>query len=110
MSLSVTTERIGRHLVLSLEGALDVSSLPRLSDALSRHLRPSDSAVLDLDGITVLDDAAVGILLGAALRRNETNERLTLVCNNPSIIDRLRGSGLAANVLIVSSVHDIASD
>ncbi|CAB4579447.1 unannotated protein [freshwater metagenome] len=109
MSLRVSTQEIGRHLVLAFDGALDLSSLPRFSDALTKHLRPSMSAVLDLDGITVLDDAAVGILLGVAARRRDAGDPLAVVCTNPDIIDRLRRMGVGAGVPIVSSVLDIAS-
>ena len=109
MSLRVSTQEIRGHTVLAFDGALDLSSLPRFSDALVRHLRPSISAVLDLDGITVLDDAAVGILLGVAARRRETHDPLAVVCTNPAIIDRLRRAGVDGAVPIVSSVHNIAS-
>jgi len=109
VSLRVSTQEIGRHLVLAFDGALDLSSLPRFSDALTKHLRPSMSAVLDLDGITVLDDTAIGILLGAAARQRESGGMLGIVCTNPDIIDRLRRMGVGAGVPIVSSVLDIAS-
>lgn len=109
MSLRVSTQEIGRHLVLAFDGELDLSSLPRFSDALARHLRPTVSAVLDLDGITVLDDAAVGILLGAAARRREAGDTLAVVCTNPAITERLERMGVGASVPVVSSVHDIAS-
>ncbi|MEY3617582.1 MAG: hypothetical protein RL726_280 [Actinomycetota bacterium] len=109
MSLRVSTQEIGPHLVLAFDGALDLSSLPRFSDALARHLRPAMSAVLDLDGITVLDDAAVGILLGAAARRREAGDPFTVVCTNPAIIERLERMGVGTSVSIVSSVLDIAS-
>ena len=109
MSLRVSTQEIGGRLVLAFDGVLDVSSLPRLSDAFTRHLRPASTTVLDLDGITVLDDTAAGILLGAAARQRESGGTMVIVCTNPAIVDRLGRTGVGAAVSIASSVHDIAS-
>lgn len=109
MDLRVSTQEIGGHLVVAFDGVLDVSSLPRLSDALTRHLRPASTMVLDLDGITVLDDTATGILLGAAARQRESGGTTVIVCTNPAIVDRLERTGVGTVIPIVSSVHDIAS-
>lgn len=109
MSLRVSTREISGQTVLVLDGALDVSSVPQLSDALTRHARPMATIVLDLDEITVLDDTAIGILLGAAARQRESGGMLGVVCTNPTIVDRLGRSGAGAAIPVASSVHDITS-
>lgn len=109
MSLRVSTQEIGGHMVLVFDGALDMSSVPQLTDALTRHVRPTGTIVLDLDEITVLDDTAIGILLGAAARQRESGGMLGIVCTNPAIVDRLRRSGVGAAIPVGSSVHDITS-
>jgi len=109
VSLRVNAQMIGPHLLLALDGALDLSSLPHFSDALARHLSSHTSAAIDLDGVTVLDDTAIGILLGVATRRREVNDPLVLVCTNPAIIGRLEKAGVNMIIPIVSSVLDIAS-
>ena len=108
MSISVT--KIGSHRVISCAGPLDISTLPRLSDALERHVGAGSSVVVDLDGITVVDSTTVGVLLGAAARQRETSSRFTVVCSNREIVARLEQLGLVPAVPLATSVHDIASD
>ena len=73
MKLSSSATIIGENYVIGFVGELDLSTLPQLSDLLNKAINQSHQHVaLDLDGITVLDDAALGILLGAASRMEAT--------------------------------------
>ena len=56
---------------------------------------PGVTIAIDLDGVTVLDDAGLGILLGAAARARELDGDVVLVCTTPRLRDRFHRSGLA---------------
>lgn len=107
MNLSIHESRIGDLLVLGLSGEVDVSTVPRLSDALSRSMsRGTDVIVVDLDGITVLDDAALGILIGASARLRANGGELTIVVTDP----RIRSYLIDTKVDDIISVHRSIDD
>ena len=108
MGLGFVTRDIAGRTVLTFDGALDMSTLPQLSDILARHAEGGSTLAIDLDGITVLDDASVGIIIGAGMRQRESGGRLIIVCTNSGIVDRLERMGASGFVSIVGSVLDIA--
>jgi anti-sigma B factor antagonist len=91
MDLQCATSRIGDRLVVAIGGVADLSTAPRLQG----HLRaattahPGERLVVDLDGVVVLDDVALGLLLGAAARARELGGDLELVCTQPRLRERL---------------------
>lgn len=108
MNLSSHNSRIGDVQVLGLTGELDLSTLPRLSDLLNKTIHQMTGLLaLDLDGITVLDDAALGILLGAASRLRANGGHMHLVCSNPRIVEYLERMRLDSIIPLAKSVHDI---
>ena len=68
MNLSTSTIVVADAAVISLSGEVDLATLPLLHDALSKALahHPGRMLVIDIDGVTVLDDSGLGVLLGAA--------------------------------------------
>lgn len=106
--MGFVAHNIAGHRVLVFDGALDLSTLPRLSDIIAKQAEPGANLTLDLDGITVLDDAAVGIIIGCAARQRDGGGRVSIICTNPAIIERLERVGASGSLSIVSSVHDIA--
>ena len=108
MNLSSHASVIDDIYVIGLTGELDLSTLPKLSDLLIKAI--SDNHVhlaLDLDGITVLDDAALGILLGAASRIRINGGHIYVVCSNPKISEYLKRTQLDLIIPLATSVHDI---
>ena len=108
MNLSSHASVIDDIYVIGLTGELDLSTLPKLSDLLNKAM--SDNHVhlaLDLDGITVLDDSALGILLGAASRIRNNGGHMYVVCSNPKISDYLQRTQLDLIIPLATSVHDI---
>lgn len=78
---------VGEVSVLALEGVIDLSTLPLLQDLLTRRIAESTGeVVVDLDGVAVLDDCGLGVLLGAGGRCRESGRELVVVCTS----DRLR--------------------
>jgi len=94
--------------VIGLTGELDVSTLPTLNDLLNKAINQNHvHLALDLDGITVLDDAALGILLGASSRIRINGGRMSVVCSNPKIADYLKRTQLDLIIPLATSVHNI---
>ena len=94
--------------VIGFVGELDLSTLPQLSDLLNKAVNQTHQHIaLDLDGITVLDDAALGILLGAASRIRINGGQMSVVCSNPKIVDYLQRTQLDRIIPLANSVHNI---
>jgi anti-sigma B factor antagonist len=88
---------VGDLPTLVVSGEIDLATLPVLSDAAARLIgdHPGSTIAIDLDGVTVLDDAGLGILLGAAAKARELDGDVVLVCTAPRLRDRFHRSGLA---------------
>lgn len=107
MSLSFQRETFGEIEVLVVSGEVDLSTLPRFTDALSKSVFQGTPVVaLDLEMVTVLDDAALGIILGVASRLRQTRRRLILICRNERIVSHLETTGVAS---LVSVHHALSS-
>ncbi len=107
VSLSIIESIVDEITVLGLSGDVDISTLPRLADALGRFAHNAHSIAVDLDGITVLDDAALGIILGAAARLDSNGGRLYLIATNTKIRDHLHKTRLDEIVSLHTSIGDI---
>lgn len=88
MELVCSLGLIGTTPVLQVSGEIDLATLPYFRDQLLRAITLHDGAtlVVDLDGVTVLDDTGLGILLGTAGRAREQGGDVVVVSNN----ERLR--------------------
>jgi anti-anti-sigma factor len=75
-----------------------------LHDALTKALahHPGRMLVIDIDGVTVLDDSGLGVLLGAAGSAREAGADLIVVCNNDRLRDRLDRTGFSRAVEVHS--------
>ena len=78
--------------VLSLQGEVDLATVPRLHDRFvavsSAH--PGQVLVLDLDGVTSIDDAGFGTLLGGLRRLTAYGGDIIAVCTSEALLDQLR--------------------
>jgi len=73
---------------VTVEGVVDLASIAVLRDALLRavHANPAIMVMVDVDAVTAIDDAGLGILLGAAAAARQAEGDLEIVCS----ADRLR--------------------
>lgn len=92
--------------MLMVSGDIDLPALPRLSDALIRLVSDAqgDVVVVDLDGTGLVDDAALGLLLGAAGRARSNGGDLTVVSTEPRSRARLRDTGFDRAVEVRESI------
>lgn len=96
MDLHVAESWFGEARVVALSGVADLSSAPTLVAALTRVVREHGAAtiVADLDGLSVLDDVALGALLGASARTREQGGSFSIVCSDVRIERRIRETQL----------------
>lgn len=96
MDLTCRQHLVGEQAVLSVEGAIDVATVPILRDELLRavHRWRGQLLIVDLDGVTVLDDTGLGILLGAAATARRGGGDVELVCSARGLVERFALTGL----------------
>jgi len=90
MELVCSLALIGDTPVLQVSGEIDLATLPYFRDQLLRAISLHGGATLfvDLDGVTVLDDTGMGILLGTAGRAREQGGDVVVVSNNERLLAR----------------------
>jgi anti-anti-sigma factor len=109
MELVARQTVIGLLQVLQLSGEADLATLPRLSDLLTKLVASSSgTSVVDLDGLVVLDDAGLGLLLGAAGRARQSGGEFVVVCSTGTLRDRLTTTGFDRAVRVVDNLSAVA--
>jgi anti-anti-sigma factor len=85
--------RVRDELVVELDGDADLGAAPLLSQALQRGVTQASGAastlVIDLDGLLVLDDTALGLLVGAAASARRAGLDVALLCTDERMRARL---------------------
>ena len=106
VELLVQTSLIGGLSVLDITGEIDLATLPQLHNALSRAFGGASAPdlVVDLDGVYACDDAALGVLLGAAGRARGAGGDLRVVCSDGPLRSRLERTGFDRAVTVVGSI------
>jgi len=109
VNLSTRRRVIGDVDALIVEGDVDMSTIPQLQDSLTRLVSESrgQSSVVDLDGVTLLDDIALGILLGAAGRARSSGGELIVVCTSEKLRMRFAETRFDQAVHVRSTIADI---
>lgn len=97
MDLSCRAGLIGDTPSLMVAGELDLATIAVLRDATLRLVasHPGTTVAVDLDGVTAIDDAALGILLGAAARARDGDGDLVIVCTTERLRNRFERTGLS---------------
>ena len=110
MSLGTSFEVIGTVPVLSLDGDVDLATVPRLHQAVTQLIErhPGATIAIDLDAVDSLQDAGLGILLGAAARTRDLGGELVLVCASERVRARLASTRLDRAVPVHPSVAAVA--
>jgi anti-sigma B factor antagonist len=72
---------VDQQAVLHVSGEIDLATVPLFRDHLTRLVdaHPRTVVVVDLDGVTALDDTGLGMLLGAAGRARQLGGDLVVV-------------------------------
>jgi anti-sigma B factor antagonist len=106
MELTLLTDVVEGIPVLAVHGEVDLATVPRLRDALHRELanHPGRSLIVDLDGVTVLDDVGLGVLLGARRAARAREVEVVVVASTARLRTLLAETGLDAVLPPVPSV------
>jgi anti-sigma B factor antagonist len=111
MPLSSSLDLAAALPVLHLSGEVDLATLPQFHDALVHVVdrQPGQRVAVDLDGVDSIDDAGLGLLLGAAGRARDRGGDLVLVCSGTRLRQRLRTTRLDLAVTVFPSVTAAAT-
>jgi anti-sigma B factor antagonist len=106
MELNCIHAFVGTKAVLQVSGEIDLATLPLFHDHLVRLVdgHPGVTVVVDLDGVTALDDTGLGMLLGAAGRARQLDGDLVLVCSGERLLARFALTGLDRAVLVQPTI------
>lgn len=97
MDLRCRTSVVGELPTLHVTGEVDLATVPQLRDAAHRLVMeaPGRTVAIDLDGVSVLDDTGLGVLLGSAGRARDRGGDLVVVCTSERLREWFAVSGLA---------------
>lgn len=92
-----------------MTGDIDLGTIPYFTQTLFKavddHL--AQHIVLDLDGVGALDDAGLGIILGAAGRARAHGGELIIIASGSTLMQRFANTGLNRAVKCVDSLHEL---
>jgi len=109
MDLRAHHDVVGTLPVVALSGSVDLATVPQLSSALSRLVadHPAGRVVVDLDGVDVLDDTGLGVLLGAAGRARQAGGELVVVVADERLRARFDATGFDRAVEVVDRLASV---
>ncbi len=98
--MTVRHSRVAGSQVVTVDGEVDLATVPRLHDALAQAIDSNDYGtgngplLVDIDAVTVIDDSGLGVLLGAAASARRAGRELIIVCSAPRLLERLHETRL----------------
>ena len=106
MDLRTTSGTVGGIPTVAVDGVVDLASIAIFRDALLRtiHSNSGELIVADLDGVAALDDAGLGVLLGAAAAARQADGDLEIVCNDERLRTRLERTRLDQAIAVRTSI------
>lgn len=106
MELICTHGFVGDQAVLQVSGEIDLATLPFFRDHLIRLVdsHAGTTVIVDLDGVTALDDTGLGMMLGAAGRARQLDGDLVLVCSGERLLARFALTGLDRAVQVQPTI------
>jgi len=98
VELKVTCRPQGEYVVMSVQGEIDLYTVPRLQRELSAVLAAGDPVrlVVDLSGVDFCDSTGVNVLLAAHRQVREAGGDLELAAPRPAVRKILQVTGLEA--------------
>jgi anti-sigma B factor antagonist len=103
MDLRARHDIVGGLAVVALSGSVDLGTVPQLTNALARLVADHGGrrVAVDLDGVDVLDDIGLGVLLGAAGRARQAGGELVVVVADPRLRERFAATGFDRAIEVV---------
>jgi anti-sigma B factor antagonist len=108
LTIEVSRTDIGED-VCAAVGDLDASTAWRLRQVMA-ELATSALILLDMSGVTFVDSAGLGALVGGIRRTREFGGDVAVVCNRPVINRLLRTTGLDRIVIIAETLDEARAE
>jgi anti-sigma B factor antagonist len=102
LTIDLNRTDVGEN-VCTATGDLDASTAWRLRQVMA-ELASSALVLLDLSGVTFVDSAGLGALVGGIRRTREFGGDVAVVCNRPVINRLLHTTGLDRIVIIAETM------
>ncbi len=104
-AMRVRHRRVADHTIVALADEVDLAAVPALHQALRRAIDTAGGAVVvELDGVIVLDDAALGVIVGAAARARRAGVPFSIVCTETHLVERLGDTRVDQIVPVVDRI------
>ena len=109
MELRLRRSNRGDLALLELTGEIDLSSIPKLSDALHRLINDERGMLVavDLDGVIAMEDVGLGIMLGAAATARQHGGDLVVIATSTLMLHRLAVTRFDRAVEVVASASAV---
>ena len=106
MQVHTRVDTVGSSIVVAVDGIVDLSTVGRLHDDLARAVRqhPGVTLIVDLDAVGALDDAGLGVLLGAAAVARDSGGDVEVICSRPALRERLTRTRFDRAVTVRGSI------
>ena len=95
MNLSLSTEDVDGHRIVSVRGEVDVYSAPTLRKTLQDSMdEQHPSLLVDLSDIAFIDSTGLGVLVAGQNKAIELGGKLDVVCDQERVLKLFRITGL----------------
>ena len=110
MDLRISDTTVAGVPTLIVDGIVDLATVGTLQSSVDRAIRrhPGRRLAVDLEAVTAIDDAALGVLLGLAATARDHGGDLVLVAAVARIRDRLERTRLDRAIDVVDSISEHA--
>lgn len=102
--LSVTVRRERGAVIAEVTGDIDMSTVPRLRERLFGLADTGQPLIVDLNRITFIDSAGLGVLISAARRADVHGGSLHAVCSRPQTRKLLWLTGVDRRIPLTATV------
>ena len=107
VTLEIRIRKAGVVPILELEGEVDLSTSPRLKQAVYNLIEAGNkNIVLDLSGVKFMDSTGLGTLVGALKKTSMQSGTVKLICPSKNILKTFTLTGLDKVFLIYDNLRE----
>ena len=103
--LSLTVRRERGVVIAEVTGEIDMSTAARLREGLTRLAGSGQPLIVDLNRITFIDSAGLGVLVAAARQAGAHGGSLHAVCSQPQVRKLLWMTGVDRRIPLSATVE-----
>jgi anti-sigma B factor antagonist len=111
LEFGIEDRRVGDDTqVISVRGEIDLFTAPEFQQRIATPIDDGATrVVVDLTEVTFIDSSSLGVLIGAHQRLKPRGGGLVIVCDDRTIVNTFKITGLDSVFEIVSSRADVSS-